>query len=338
MDPSDDEDLGDLYDALDGLAEEPAEPLDQDAEGSPATPEQPSPPGSLFASAQGATAEQTPSRKRLYVAAGAAAVLVPIAVVAVVSWAGSDAPPSEEPEPAAMAEGSVPMSDADLAVEICEEALREEFALDARRVTGELVREADTDLSEGELRALVNDECHRAIQALGAPEPSVPEFDPWNPGEVGDLFALATGRTAADGDLDPFGWLTWLDCRNVRPSGFWDHALTCDLPVDGQLVAALYVDWLAAYDDVDLDSSQRLIVASLSRPSLLEAVSESACEAGIGAVYVADLMFAHDLVFLYEGHSSEIRYDGAKQIVDHVNRAAAVQGFDSTSEVEVLPC
>ena len=337
MDPSDDN-LDDLYQALDGLGDKPAEQPGQDTAGDTATPEQHSPASAHFVSAQGASPEQPNSRTRLYVGAGVAALLVPIAVIAAVSWTGSDGPVGEEPEPAAMAEGSALVSDADLAVEICEQALREEFAHDARRVMSELVRDADTDLPGGELRALVNAECHRDIQALGEPEPSGPEFDPWNPGEADDLFALATGRTTTDGDLDRDGWLDWLDCRNARPSGLWDHAVTCDVPVDDQLVPAIYVDWLAAYESVELDSSQRLITAALSRAPLLEAVTESVCEADIGAVYVAQLLLAHDLVFLYGEHSSEDRNDAAAQVVEHLNRAAAIQGFDSNSEVEVLRC
>ena len=56
----------------------------------------------------------------------------------------------------------------ELAAEICASALEEEYTLDARRVVSEAIREADTTLREGELRTLVNDQCHREIQALGS--------------------------------------------------------------------------------------------------------------------------------------------------------------------------
>lgn len=232
-------------------------------------------------------------------------------------------------------------SDRDAATEICAEALARGNTPDARRAIPDLITEVDTELEAAELRDLVNEECLDEVQALGATaveEPSTAEPEPWTPGDADDVFALATGRSTTDGDLNRDGWLAWLDCRNGRPSGFWDHAVTCDLPVEGELVPALYVDWLDAFDDPTLDNSERLVAASLSRGALLETLTESACETNISAVYVAPLLLAHDLVFLYDGYGSEVSYDAADRVVEHVNRAAAIQGIDSHAEVEVLNC
>ena len=65
----------------------------------------------------------------------------------------------------------------EFAVAICAEALEAESTLAARGVVRDAVATVDTDLSERELRSLINDECHRDIQALGS-GPTVESAEP----------------------------------------------------------------------------------------------------------------------------------------------------------------
>ena len=82
-----------------------------------------------------------------------------------------------------------------LAITICEEALQQDYTLDARAVVSALVREADTDLTERELRGLVNDLCHRDIQALGTGSPPEPEPEDEPTPALDIQFVTGTGVT-----------------------------------------------------------------------------------------------------------------------------------------------
>ena len=187
VDPSDDENLDYLYEVLEGLESDQQQPEQgqgqgqgQQREQDVTAPAQPSP-SAVFAATQETAPHPARSRTPIYVAAGAAAVLIPFAVVAAVTSTGPQAPAGEDAEPAAVADDSEPFSDdgADLAAAICQEALQEELTLDARGVIRRLVSQADTSLSDGELRRLVDEQCHREVQALGrAPLPELPEPEP----------------------------------------------------------------------------------------------------------------------------------------------------------------
>ena len=192
-------------------------------------------------------------------------------------------------------------------------------------------------------KVAATDEASEEVQPEPEPEPEPdPEPEPevtWNPGsheEFGDLVLSRVDATSPDATDD---WLAWLDCRNPSPSSVWDFATDCFIPVDGELVAALHVDWLLAFDTADLDASQQMMVAALGRGELLDALAESACRSGADPVYSAPLPGQQDLVFLWADYSADQRYNGAAQVLGFMARAAAMSGFsDVDSQVLVLPC
>ena len=70
----------------------------------------------------------------------------------------------------------------EFAVAICADALEAESTLAARGVVRDAIDTVETELSERELRNLINDECHRDIQALGSGptvELAEPEGEPY---------------------------------------------------------------------------------------------------------------------------------------------------------------
>ena len=163
-----------------------------------------------------------------------------------------------------------------LAAEICEQALEEDYTLAARGVVRERVTSADTALSEGELRSMVDEECFTEIQALGSASAAEARGDE------------APAEQPTESEAEPEAELEIIDGPvRADASGIdWD-AIVAD---GGESLPGISEVFIGTGDDIiDLESPVTSSVVALRHGGSSNFVVRPATSGGEGSSIVNDI-------------------------------------------------